>query len=458
MKFFLKYSLLIYFSIAYLLIYSFADFSILKSNSNVYSFVPQDANQVVEVNTREFMKKIATQFFYNKEYVLPYLVNDSYSDVNRVGEVEYTGVDMSSNIIFFSESWEGEIMWYCVLGIRDVDDFTQFVSEYGHITQFELVNDYAVCLLSKSEHTNDVSMHLKQISKKNVKSIDSKIDLSKIFDAKNEINYYVSSEDNEYITDGLASVKFNTNRIVLEGEYTTVGSIESVETITQNVNLESALSLRTTFNLWREALYYNELILDYETTKVVTTNKVVPMHVYPGLKAVFIGGKGSDWSSLVDSVDRQNDFFVDYTKQNIEYLKELSFSLGYRIVNNDFILANDSVFNGSENKVNVTNKLFELNIFPDLFPERIRFVDDKLSPPSMLSNLKLNVFKNVLNDVVKVNKLEQIYCSVKYSDDQTKLFLNGEVVFKEKSGHSIIESGVMLIQVLKSLETVTNIE
>jgi len=439
-------------------IYYFADFSILKSNSNIYSFVPQDANQVVEVNTKAFVKKITTQFLYNKEYVLPYLINDSNADVSSVDEVKKIGVDMSSNIIFFSELWEGEIMWYCVLGVSDVTDFTEFASQCGQVVQFELVNGFAICLLSKSEHISEVSIHLKQISNQNVKSIDSKIDLSKQFVSENEINYYVSSEDNEYITDGLASVKFNSNSIVLEGEYTTVGSIKSVETNTQNVNLGSALSLRTTFNLWGDVLPYNELVLDYESTKIVTTNRVVPMQVYPGLKAVFVGGKDSDWISLVKDIDSQNDFIVDYERQNIEYLKELSFSLDYEIVNNDFILANDSVFKGVENKSSVTNKLFELNMYPDLFPGRIHFIDDKLAPPSMVSNLKLNVFKNVLNEVVELNKIEQVYCTVKYSDDKTKLFLNGAVAFKEKSGHSIVESAVMLIEVLKSLETVIDME
>jgi len=410
------------------------------------------------VNTKVFVKNFTTQFFYNKEYVLPYLINDSNSDVNGVSKIETTGVDMSSKVVFFSESWGGEIMWYCVLGVKDTDDFTQFASQCNQIVRFQLVNHFAICLLNKSEHIEGVSAHLKQISNQNVKSIDSKVDLSKIFDSESEINYYVSSEDNDYITDGLASVKFNANCIVLEGEYTTVGSVDPVETITENVNLESALSLRTTFNLWDEVLHYNELILDYETTEIVTTNKVVPMLIYPGLKAVFSGGKATDWSALVKNIDRQNDLFVDYTNQNIEYLKELNFSLGYKIVNNDFILANDSVFKGIENKSEVTNKLFELNIFPELFSERLCFVDDKLSPSSMISNLKLSVFKNVLNEMVEINRIEQIYGLVKYSDDQTKLFLKGKIVFKDKSGHSIVESGIMLIEMLDALEMVVSRE
>jgi len=458
MKFFFKYSLLVYFSIAYVVVYYFVDFSILKSNSNIYSFVPQDAHQVIEVNTKAFIKKFTAQFFYNKEYVLPYLINDSSADVNRVGKYEDIGIDMSSNIIFFSESWESEMLWYCVLRVKDADGFTQFASQNNQIVHFEMVNGFAICLLNKTEHINGVSAHLKQISNQNVKSIDSKIDLSKVFDSENEINYYVSSEENEYITDGLASVKFNRSGIVLEGEYTTVGSIESVETITQNINLKSALSLRTTFNLWGDILHYNELMLDYEATNIVTTNKIVPMRIYPELNAVFSGGETSDWSDLVKRIDGQDDFFIDYKGQNIEYLKELSFSLDYKIVNNGFILTNDSTFKGVETKTSLTNKLFELNIYPDLFSERIRFVDDKLSPPSMMSNLKLGVFKNVLNEVASVNRMEQIYCSIKYSDDKTKLFLNGAVEFKEKSGHSIIESGVMLIDILRSLETIINME
>ncbi len=459
MKLFFKYSLIIYFSITYVIVYYIADFTILKSDPKIYSFVPQDANQVIEVNFKALLKKVTFQFFYNKDYVLSYLndgVESKVSEFNK-SKIKETGIDISSKFILFSELWEDEVVWYCVLGVNDRQEFSNFAIQQKEIVEFKVVNNFAVCLLTDAKQIESVNSHLNQITNQNVKSIDSKIDLSKIFNSKNEINYYVSSKNNKYITDGQVSVNFNTN-ISFEGEYNTIGSFETLKNISQPINPKSALSFRTVFNLFDGSWNNNELIADYNGTKFITSNHLIPMHVYPQLDVLILNGKTDYWTGLVQGIDSLEDVHVDFSKQQITYLNQLSFSIDYGMVNNDFILSNDSVFFNKSIESIESNKLLELSVLPDYFHEEISFMADELNPPSMISNLKVNVFKNVMSEIATLNKIEQVYCSVDYSENKTKLVLSGEVVFKDKIGHSIIESGIMLIEILNTMEAFTNFE
>ena len=458
MKHFFKYSLIIYFSIAYFAIYSFADFSILKSNPENYTFVPQDADQIIEINTKTFIKKVTFQFFYNDDYVSPYLTvgNSSEIDIFKKMEIRKNGIDISSKIILFSELWKGETLWYCILGVTNEQDFTLFAKQKTEIVKFELVNDFAICLLTNPEQLESVTAHLKQISNKKVKSINSKIELSKKFNSENEINYYISSEGSKYITDGLGSITFNNKNICFEGVYTTIGALKYLENTSKEVNLHSALSLKTTFNFSDELSEYNELSVDYFETKIVTSNSSVPMHVYPLLNMFVSGDKTNNWNSLIEKIDKQDNLVVDLNRYKIQYVNQLALSIGYKMIGNDFVLTNNPLFVGLKNEHLNSNKLLELTINPDVFFQNINFIEDEINPPSMMSNLKIGVFNNVLNEISSINKVDKMYCSVNYSDDKTKFLLNGEITFKEKSGHSIIESGTMLIELLNSIEIVTD--
>lgn len=456
MKLVLKYSLIIYVSISYVIIYNVANFFILKSNPEIYSFVPQDANQVIEVNTKSFIIKTANQFFHNEDYFLSYFGDESDDNIDAIdfNKTKRFGVDISSRVIFFSESWECETVWYCILGIDDEVKFSAFAEKQKEIVAYEVVTDFAICLLTKPSQKENVFKHLKQIANQKVKSFDSKIDLSSTFNSNNEINYYVSPEDNEYIIDGLLSVNFNGENITFNGEYNTIGSLNVLSTISQYVKPESALSLRTTFNYLDDVPGFNELVVDYESTNFVTSNELIPIHVAPNLN-MFVSSEKSDYGkSFFDKIDSYDNFTVDSSSNQLRYLNQLSFSIGYKLNTNSFIVSNDSfAFSREFNREMISNALLELNIKPDLYFSNIKFLDDELNPPKLIAGLKINMFKNILSEFSSINKLEQIYCSVVYSDDKSKLISTGEIKFKEKSGHSIVEAMFMSINVLKAIET-----
>jgi hypothetical protein len=295
---------------------------------------------------------------------------------------------------------------------------------------------------------------LKQIANNKINSFDTKIDLSSTFDSYNEINYYVSPEDNEYIIDGLLSVNFNGENITFNGEYNTVGSLNVLNTISQPIDPESALSLRTTFNYFDDVPGFKELITDYRGTDFVTSNGLIPIRVVPNLN-MFVSSEKSDYGkSFFDKIDSYDNFTVDSASSQLRYLNQLSFSVGYELNTNSFIVSNDSLFFSRKvNKEMSSNTVLELNIEPNLYFSDIKFVDDELNPPKMIAGLKINMFKNIITEFSSINKMEQIYCSVKYSEDKSKLISNGEVKFKEKSGHSILESMFLSINVLKAIET-----
>lgn len=94
----------------------------------------------------------------------------------------------------------------------------------------------------------------------------------------------------------------------------------------------------------------------------------------------------------------------------------------------------------------------------DVFFQSVNVVNDLLNPPKMIADLKVNMFRNVISEMAAINKIEKIYCSVFYSKDKTKLITKGEISFKEKNGHSIIESLFMSIDLLESIEMISEFE
>ena len=453
----LKYGSILYLFIAYIGIYSLGSFFVLKSNPDMYSLVPQDANQIIEVNSRVFAKKSMLDFFYNKEYVLSFLLENAKKEAGSYEVLNYksVGIDVSSKFIFFSEQWEDETLWYGVFGVQDEEGFTDFIKSNEELLKFELVDGFAICLLNKSNNLINVSKHLKQIANKKVKSIDSKIDLSEMFSSDNEINYYISTEENKYIIDGFASVKFDKDDIVMNGEFNTVGSFEVMKKNRTYVDMNAALSLRTVLSN-DETFVYDQIGVDYKDTKIITLNEVVPMRVFPGIQVEVLGVDSLDCISLLESLDTVKGFSVNENIENVEYVNEATVSTRYKLSDNKFVFYNDSLSNNNKDNIEKSGNIFELNVFPDLFSERINFIEDNKNPPSMLSNLKIGVFQNVLDQMASINRVEQLYTVLNYSEDGTKLVLNGKVNFKKKSGHSIVESVWMMSDLMKAAEMFGN--
>lgn len=454
MKQVFKYSIIIYVSLTYVIVYNVANFFILKSDPKIYSLVPQDANQVIEVNVKNFIIKTTDQFFNNQNYVLAYLDGEEKSKLGVVNKTESLGIDLTSKLIVFSELWENETVWYCVLGLDDGAKFSKFADNQSQIIKYEIMNDFVICLLTNVSQQESVFKHLKQIANHKIKSFDSKIDLSSTFNAGNEINYYVSPNDNEYIIDGLLAVNFGDDEINFEGEYNTVGSLHLLNTISQPVDFESVLSLRTTFNYFDDIPGFNEMSVDYKSTDFIASNALIPIHVAPNLN-MFVSSEKSDYKvSFFDKIDRCANFKVDSISQQLTYLNQLSFSVGYKLEGSRFVLSNDSlILSGVMNEKINSDHVLELNIKPDLYFSKVNFVNDELNPPKMIAGLKVGMFKNIVTEFSTINKVEKVYCSVKYAENKTKLISKGEVKFKEKYGHSVVESMFMSINVLKAIET-----
>lgn len=455
MKNVLKYGSILYLFIAYIGIYGLGNFFVLKPDPNIYSLVPQDANQIIELNSKVFVKKSVLEFFYNKEYVLPFISENAKKGSGGFKALDYSfvGVDVSTKVVFFSEQWEDEILWYGVFGVQNEERFTNFIKSNEELLRFELVDGFAICLLNKSNNLINVSKHLKQIANKKVKSIDSKIDLSEMFSSDNEINCYVSTEENNYIIDGFASIKFDKEDIVMNGEFNTVGSFEDVKKNKSYVDMNAALSLRTVLSS-DEVFVYDRVRVDYKGTNIITLNETVPMRVFPGIQIEVLGVDSLNCIRLLESLDTVKGFSVNQNIENVEYVNEATVSTRYKLSDNKFVFYNDSLSN-NDNIVKSGN-IFELNVFPDLFSERINFIEDDKNPPSMLSNLKIGVFQNVLDQMASINRVEQLYTVLNYSEDGTKLVLNGKVNFKEKSGHSIFESVWMMSDLIKAAEMFGN--
>ncbi len=99
MKKVIKFSVLIYFTSALIALLFIANYFVLKSNPDIYKIIPQDADIIIEINTKNFIKEIAYQRVYNEDYFLEKIPTTGEETILEEAPVN-TGIDFFSQIIF----------------------------------------------------------------------------------------------------------------------------------------------------------------------------------------------------------------------------------------------------------------------------------------------------------------------------------------------------------------------
>ena len=426
---------------------------ITEGDASIYSYIPQESDIVIEINSRNFISEMMYQRIFNQEYV------------NERVEVEETdvptGIDYFSKVVLFREVWADESVWICVVGIENEDDFQNFVST--KISEPHLVtNDgYAVIQLGPSENQDQLDEHLANIANKKIKPFSSRIDLKKHFDENKEVNVYMipqTSNANNQLIDGYLNLDFKKDYIDIGGEFNVVSGFNDEKGIVYPVNEDAALSIRSSLNIFNSIWWlnseqiddvpeYDQLALDYDGVNILLCDKnwgyQFPFKSYPELQMRFDLSKSERWFAFFDTIRNQGILKLDTNNQTL--ITEQGTFLQYEL--------NESYFELSRSGVNLTadpqaDIYFDMQFKIAPLIDKTKFSVDEENPPSMLEQtIGISIAEDMIDELHAFDNIEQIRFQMK-NGGEGKIKAEGKVQMKDRNGQSMVESMFFMTEAL----------
>jgi len=450
MKRILKILVITYFALVFPILFFIADFFILNSNPKIYSLIPQDADIVIEINSKNFIQEVAYQRIFNEDYFLDRLPKDEEDNLVDRDHLDF-GLNPYSQVIIFRENWANTNIWYAVVAISNKNKFNDFLKDKGYQFNVEYADNYAVILLTDTDD-EDIINHQKNIADFKIKSFDAKVDLSEVFEASNEMNVYLAPKNSKHIIDGYLHFDFKKDRVITKGNFTPVGKIEDIPFINYQTNDDKAVTLRSSLNLFNSVYLFNkdislknlpkytQLCLDFDGTTLITSHSDIPIVAYPKLNIQFDITDSLIWKSYIDNLNDSSTFMIDETNHqfiiNAESQTYFNYSLNHQFFKifqqpNDFITKEQ------------LNTYFYLNIQPNLILKNTEFVKDSLNPPTFVDGIKIGIIESIMEDMNFWNDVDLI--NFKITNDKSSLDFKseGEIIYLNKKGHSIVESIVL---------------
>ncbi len=450
MKRILKILVITYFALVFPILFFIADFFILNSNPKIYSLIPQDADIVIEINSKNFIQEVAYQRIFNEDYFLDRLPKDEEDNLVDRDHLDF-GLNPYSQVIIFRENWANTNVWYAVVAINNKNKFNDFLNDKDYHFNIEYADNYAVVLLTDT-NDDEIINHQKNIANFKIKSFDAKVDLSEVFEASNEMNVYLAPKNSKHIIDGYLHFDFKKDRVITKGNFTPVGKIEDIAFINYQTNDDKAVTLRSSLNLFNSVYLFNkdvslknlpqytQLCLDFDGTTLITSHSDIPIVAYPKLNIQFDITDSLIWKSYIDNLNDSSTFIIDETNHqfviNTETQTYFNYSLNHQFFKifqqpNDFIAQEQS------------NTYFYLNIQPNLILENTEFIKDSLNPPTFVDGIKIGIIESIMEDMNFWNDVDLI--NFKITNDKSSLDFKseGEIIYLNKKGHSIVESIVL---------------
>jgi len=454
-----KIIVIVFVSLAFPIILGISSFFVLRSSPTIYNLIPQDADIIIQLNTKNLIKDVIYQRLYNEDYFL-----DKIDDTEKKPELDNKnyefGIDLFSQLVIFRESWADETIWFSVIKIMDQNKFSKFCSEYQMPFEFYIDGDYALLQLTPSINQTDVSQHIKNIAAKQVKSFDSKIDLSEAFNSKNEINIYLAPKKSKYLIDGFLSVNFDVDQINLDGNFSIIADTNDMAFIASAPNQNSAFSLRSSLNLFNSVYLlnnkkiknipdYHQLALDIDGSTLIKTNAEIPLIAQPHLNLQLTGIDYKTWNNYIGNIDANEGVKVDTLNHTIVIDKEGKAHINYNLTESKFSLFQNTEINFEPSQT--TDTYFELQIKPQFFIEHTIFTTDSLNPPSFTDNLKIGMVQSMMENMSYLNDVSDVNFTIKNDPNSTDLISKGIVKYNSNKGHSIVESIAVLQKLVSTL-------
>jgi hypothetical protein len=449
MKQLLKILVIVYFAMVFPLLFVIADFFILETNPKIYNFIPQEADVVIEINTKNFIKEIAYQRIFNETYFLE-KIPPTEEDESLIKNIDF-GINPASPVIFFREQWADQNHWYVILEVTNQNKLTTFLFENNYELEYAIADNYCIMLLENTPN-NDLIEHLKLIASSKLKPFIAKTNITKIFSNQYEMNIYLSPKQSKHIIDGYLHLNFTSNKVIFNGNLTPVGVVDQIPYTKYQLNPEKAFSLRSSLNIFKSIYLlennisitnlpeYKQLALDYNGSKLISSHNSNPLTAYPDINLKFDIEDSVLWHNYLTDFNQQNGVEVDTVNHTIYIYTKSKSVINYELTR-DYLKLYQMPFDFVESPIE--NTYFEMNINPNLLVENTIFEKDTLNPPSFTDNLKISIIQSLIEDMNFFINVDHVNFSIKRHAKEQLFVCNGVILYKNKNGHALIESMVL---------------
>lgn len=451
MKALKKYLTILFLILAFPFFRFIANHFILSPSNEIYAYVPQESDFIIEINTRNFIQEILYQRVYAEKYFNEKVYPEDDDETPQEKWVE-SGIDIFNKIVCFREQWANEAVWYAILKHNNVEQIKSFILGANPEALFEVNNEYAILQLTPGEKSPQRVEHLKKISNKEVKSFRERKNLPQLFDSKKEINCFVIPKQSEYnnLLEGYFSFDFKKDKIEIDGEFTPISGLSEFKPIAYELNQEAAISLRSSLNLFNSIYWFDDhsiknvpeftqLALDYNGVECQMIHRnqgyATPFYTLPKAQVRFNILKPQVWNSFMDSLIASPAVDVDTTKQRLTTHEGASF--GYR--------QNSQVFELMQDSVNFSPLTTDKNLFFDLYMNLDKIIDGtkftihpQFPPSDLEQTMGMVVASNLMAEIKSISSMESIIFQIAAGENET-IDVHGEVIMKEKGGHSTVE-------------------
>lgn len=419
---------------------------ITYADTEIYEFIPQESDIVIEVNNVNFISEIAYQRVYNQDYVLEKV------DMDEV-DTE-TGINYFSKIILFREQWANEYVWFAVVKYSSRKEIENYVKTKLKNTNMAFGNGHLVVQLSESKNQPEMNKRLAAIAGKDIKPFTSRVNLFEVFNPEKEINCYFIPPTGEYqnqLIEGYVSFDFKKELVEIDGEFTPVGGFENTPPIAYELNNETAFSMRSSMNVFNSIYWfskekidnipeYSQLALDYDGMNMFMVDGSFgynfPFKKFPEMDLRFDIVNTENWHTFYDSALARGTIRVD-TTTNLLATKEGTF---FKYNFNDDVFELGKKENVSFEPSTDPNVCFDLQFkIPQLIDNTKFLVDDDNPPSKTLQMVVMAVAGDMMEDMRVMSNVEQITFRL-LKDGSDKVKAEGKILMTNKEGQSEIES------------------
>lgn len=437
-----------------LLIYPFTHFVasnfILEDGDEIYAYIPQESDLVVEINLRNFVSEIAYQRLFQEEYFMEKV----YPSEDHIAKPKYveTGLDPFGKIILFREQWANETIWIGVFKYSNQTAVKNFIATQFDNVHYEFSHEFVIVQLSTSNDQDKLSDHIKKIALKEVKSFNERASLSSIFNPSKEINCYVIPRTKTFsqVIDGYISFDFLGDQIKIEGNFTPISNFNESIPIAYKTNENVAFSLRSSLNIFNSIYWFNDekignipeytqLAFDYDGVDCKMIHRDMgystPFKSYPKINLHFDILKKDYWYAFMETFKKDSAFNLDTINHTITTQEGAHF----KYVQNDriFELTQDSV----QLIASTDDQLFfdlRLNVAGIL--DGTNFTVDTENPPSELEQrIGIMAANAMLGEIRLLASIESGKFHLK-GNEAGEIIAEGAILMNEKNGSALIES------------------
>lgn len=427
---------------------------VTEAKTDIYGYIPQESDIVIEINSRNFISEIIYQRIYNEEYVL-----------NKVevqeSDVEETGIDYFSKVVLFREKWAEDNVWIAVVGVKNKKAFKKYAQNKVGDLKIEFGKSHAIIQLTASKNQEKIDEHLKNIASQNIKPFTARVDLKKYFKKDKEINCYMipqSSDASHQLIDGYINMDFHQDHIDIGGEFNTVSTFKQTPSIAYAMNEDVGFSLRSSLNVFNSLWWFSEeeiedvpdykqMAVDYDGVKMFMVDLnwgyQFPFKTFPEMQMRVDAVNGAHWKKFFEEIQAEGKVKADTLTKSL--ITEQGAFFQYNLTDESFELSRSGV---NFEPASETDVCFDFQMKIESLLNNTKFAVDEDNPPSEFEQMVgMSVANEMVSEMHVFDDIEEIRFQMKKSGD-AKIAANGKVQMKNREGQSIVECMFFMTEAL----------